>query len=97
MLDTAGGPVKSAILTAAIETAQQQRVLAAIDPTDLVDLASALIRILSFKTEETAVARFLEGFFRERDYRVDVQEVEPGRPQTTATLPGTGGGVSLML
>ncbi|MGH7389468.1 MAG: M20 family metallopeptidase [Candidatus Rokuibacteriota bacterium] len=97
MLDTGDGPVKSAILTAVIETAQQQRVLAAIDAADLVDLASALIRIPSFKTEETPVARFLEGFFRERDYRVDVQEVEPGRLRTIATLPGTGGGASLML
>jgi acetylornithine deacetylase len=96
MLDTGGGPVKSAILTAVIETARQ-RVLAAIDPADLVDLASALIRIPSFKTEETPVARFLERFFRERDYRVDVQEVESGRLQTIATLPGTGGGASLML
>jgi acetylornithine deacetylase len=73
-----------------IETAQQ-RVLSAIDPADLVDLASALIRIPSFKTEETPVARFLERFFRERDYRVDVQEIESGRLQTIATLPGTGG------
>ena len=75
----------------------QQRVLAEIDPVALVDLASALIRIPSFKTEETPVARFLAQFFRERDYRVELQEIEPGRLQTIATLPGTGGGASLML
>ena len=85
------------ILASMSDRALQQRVLAEVDPGALVDLASALIRIPSFKTEETAVARVLEGFFRERDYRVELQEIEPGRFQTIATLPGTGGGASLML
>jgi acetylornithine deacetylase len=72
-------------------------VLANVDKRELVDLASALIRIPSFKTEETAVALFLEEFFRERGYDVDLQEIEPGRFQTIATLRGAGGGASLML
>jgi len=72
-------------------------VLARVDSYELVELASDLIRIPSFKTEETAVARFLADFFRKRDYTVDVQEIEPGRLQTIATLRGTGGGASLML
>jgi acetylornithine deacetylase len=72
-------------------------VLAAVDRRELIDLASALIRIPSFKTEETAVARFLDAFFRERGYQVDLQEIEPGRLQTIATLRGTGGGAHLML
>jgi acetylornithine deacetylase len=71
--------------------------LAQVDRQELIDLASALIRIPSFKTEETPVARFLETFFRERGYDVDLQEIEPGRCQTIATLRGTGGGASLML
>src|SRR5215470_2874264 len=71
--------------------------LAYVDPRELVELASDLIRIPSFKTEETAVARFLEKFFRDRGYRVDLQEIELGRFQTIATWPGTGGGASLML
>jgi len=71
--------------------------LAHVDARELIDLASALIRIPSFKTEETAVARFLEAFFLERGYEVDLQEIEPGRYQTIATLRGTGGGASLML
>jgi acetylornithine deacetylase len=79
------------------DRAAQERVLAQVDPADLVGLASALIRIPSFKTEETPVARFLAPYFRERDYRVELQEVEPGRLQAIATLPGTGGGASLML
>ena len=80
-----------------MDAAIRDRVLAAVDPTALIDLASALIRIPSFKTEETAVARFLADFFRDREYRVDLQEIEPGRFQTIATFPGTGGGASLML
>jgi len=72
-------------------------VLKHVDAGELVDLASDLIRIPSFKTEETAVARFLEAFFRRRGYDVDLQEIEPGRFQTIATLRGTGGGASLML
>ena len=76
---------------------QTLAVLALVDPRELVDLASALIRIPSFKTEETQVALFLQKFFRSRDYAVDLQEIEPGRFQTIATLRGTGGGASLML
>ena len=72
-------------------------VLGRIESQDLVDLASALIRIPSFKTEETQVALFLEAFFRQRGYDVELQEIEPGRFQTIATLRGTGGGASLML
>ncbi len=72
-------------------------VLGHVDPRELVDLASALIRIPSFKTEETPVALFLEEYFRPRGYDVDLQEIEPGRLQTIATLRGTGGGASLML
>jgi len=75
----------------------RERVLARVDRRELVDLASALIRIPSFKTEETEVARFLADFFRPRGYDVDLQEIEPGRFQTIATLRGAGGGASLML
>ena len=77
--------------------ARTRAVLAHVDPRELVDLASALIRIPSFKTEETPVALFLDEFFRSRGYEVDLQEIEPGRLQTIATLRGTGGGASLML
>src|SRR5437868_5311657 len=72
-------------------------VLSNIDSRELIDLASALIRIPSFKTEETPVARFLADFFSTRGYDVELQEIEPGRFQTIATLRGTGGGASLML
>ena len=62
----------------------------------MLGLLSRLIKIPSFKGEETAVAHFLARFLRRRGYQVDLQEVEPGRFQTIATLKGTGGGKSLM-
>ena len=74
-----------------------ERVLACVDERAIVALASDLIRIPSFKPDETPVAAYLSDFFRERGYRTDIQEVEPGRLQTIVTLPGTGGGKSLML
>jgi acetylornithine deacetylase len=77
-------------------TPAAQEILAQVDQQAIVDLASELIRIPSFKTEETPVARWLADFCRERGYQVDLQEVEPGRFQTIARLPGSGGGKSLM-
>ena len=74
----------------------EEQVLQRINTKDLVELASELIRIPSFKTEETPVAEFLADYFRPRGYTVELQEVEPGRFQTVATLPGTGGGNRLM-
>ena len=60
---------------------------AQVDPADLVGLASALIRIPSFKTEETPVARFLAPFFRECDYRVELHEVDPGASRRSPRCP----------
>jgi len=80
-----------------MDQARQQQVLAHVDQDAMLELASALIRIPSFKMEETPVAEYLADFFRPRGYQVDLQEIEPGRFQTIATLTGTGGGPSLML
>jgi acetylornithine deacetylase len=80
-----------------MDHAPQQQVLAHVDRQAIIELASALIRIPSFKTQETPVAEYLADFFRPRGYQVDLQEIEPGRLQTIATLAGTGGGASLML
>jgi acetylornithine deacetylase len=74
-----------------------ERVVAEVSRDALIDLASRLVRIPSFCPDETPVARFLHGYFRERGYAVQLQEVEPGRSQTIATWRGTGGGRSLML
>ena len=73
-----------------------QAVLAAVDRDDMLDLAKQMLRIPSFKTEETELARFMAGYLGERGYDVQLQEVEPGRFQTIATLKGEGGGKSLM-
>ncbi len=75
----------------------QSKIIDQVDENAIVNLASELIKIPSFKLEETPVANFLADFFNERGYKVDLQEVEPGRFQTIATLEGTGGGQSLML
>ena len=74
-----------------------QKLMDAVDSEGMLNLAQELIRIPSFKTEETEVARFLSGFLEQRGYDVQMQEVEPGRFQTVAVLRGTGGGKSLML
>ena len=57
----------------------QTKIINQVDENAIVDLASELIKIPSFKLEETPVANFLADFFNERGYKVDLQEVEPGR------------------
>ena len=77
-------------------TSDAQKILDAIDRDAMLVLAQELIKIPSPKTEETAVARYIADILRPHGYEVDLQEVEPGRFQTVATLRGTGGGKSLM-
>ena len=74
-----------------------QNIIDSVDREEMLNLAQDLIRIPSFKTEESDVARFLGDYLGERGYEVQLQEVEPGRFQTVAILRGTGGGKSLML
>lgn len=78
------------------EPTVRARVLEQIKKDEVVALCTDLLAIPSFKTEETPVARYLADFFERRGYRVDRQEVEPGRFQTVAVLEGSGGGKSLM-
>ena len=73
-----------------------ETILNAVDTSAMLDLAQEMVRIPSFKTEESDLARFLAEFLGSRGYQVDLQEVDPGRFQTIATLKGTGGGKSLM-
>ncbi len=74
-----------------------EALLNSVDTSAMLDLAQEMVRIPSFKTEESDLARFLAEFLGSRGYEVDLQEVDPGRFQTIATLKGTGGGKSLML
>ncbi|HZS33311.1 MAG TPA: M20/M25/M40 family metallo-hydrolase [Methylomirabilota bacterium] len=75
----------------------KDRILEAIDPGEVIDLAKELVRIPSYTTEETPVARYLDDVFRREGLESRLQEVDPGRFQTIARLPGAGGGRSLML
>ena len=63
----------------------------------LVDLGSEILRIPSFKGDESVLAQWLARYFDDRGYEVDVQTVAPGREQTIARLRGRGGGRHLML
>jgi len=64
---------------------------------EILSLAKDLIRIPSFTTEETEVAKFLAKFMEENGLEVELQEVNPGRYQTLGRIPGSGGGKTLML
>jgi len=72
------------------------KILSNIRRNELIDLASDCVRIPSFKGEETPLAMYLSGWFEQRGYDVELDEVEEGRFQTIATLRGKGGGKSLM-
>lgn len=75
----------------------KDQILARLDPDAVVQLAKDLVKIPSFTTEETECARFLHDLFRREGFESELQEVDPGRFQTVARLPGAGGGKSLML
>ena len=80
-----------------MSTDTARKLMDSVDREEMLRLAEDLVRIPSFKTEETDAARFLGDFLAQRGYEVELQEVEPGRFQTIATLKGNGGGKSLML
>src|SRR5580698_9024159 len=75
---------------------ESSAVLESITPDKLIGLAGELIKIPSFRREETPIAQWLAEYFGARGYEVDLQEIDPGRFQTIATLKGSGGGKSLM-
>lgn len=62
----------------------------------LAELGCEILRVPSFKGEESDLARWLAAYFDERGYEVDLQEISPGRLQTIAVLRGRGGGRTLM-
>jgi acetylornithine deacetylase len=67
-----------------------------IDRDRLVDWASKAIAIPSFTGSEEALARFVQATFEELGLQVQWQQVEEGRANVLGTLPGAGGGPSLM-
>ncbi len=78
-------------------TIDTQRILDHVDTNAIVDLAKELIRIPSFKGEESDCARFLVNYLKDRGFQAELQEVEPGRFNAIGRLRGKGGGKSLML
>ena len=78
-------------------TDAQQRVLGCVDDEEIVRLASELIRIPSFTTEETPCAEWLANYLTVAGLEVELQEIQPGRKQTIARLRGSAGGRSIML
>ena len=62
----------------------------------MVELGKSLVKIPSFIGEETPLARWVASYLSDRDYDVELQEVEKGWFQTVATLKGSGQGTSIM-
>ncbi len=67
-------------------------------------LAQQLVRIDSVNPSlvpgaagEKEIAGFVAEFLKGHGVEADVEEVAPGRPNVVSTLPGTGGGPSLLL
>lgn len=80
----------------------EQDILQSIHQVDVVQIASDLIKIPSYsflKEQEKQVALYLYQRFLEEDIPVELLEVEPGRFNVSARLPGkeNGKGKSLML
>ena len=73
----------------AVPAELRKQVLARIDDDEAVRLASDLIRIPSFTTEETPCAEWLAGYLDDQGLAVTLQEIEPGRRQTIARRSGT--------
>jgi len=73
------------------------RVVERVNEDEVVKFAGDICRFPSPVKEETPLSRWLQKFFEERDYEVEMQEVIPGNWQVIARLPGTGGGRDMML
>ncbi len=71
-------------------------VLAFLGQDQVLAIAQDLIRIPSPTESEREVASHIAGLLRREGFRVELPEVEPGRPQVIARLPGRGRGRSLM-
>ena len=74
----------------------KERILAEIHPDEVLEFARELVRIPSYTTDETPVARFIDAFVRREGLESSLQETDPGRFQTIGRLRGRGGAPSLM-
>ncbi len=73
-----------------------EMILEKIKKEEVVSLASEMVKIPSFTTQETECALFVAEYLRKSGFKVELQEVDPGRLQTIAWLKGKGGGRSIM-
>jgi acetylornithine deacetylase/succinyl-diaminopimelate desuccinylase-like protein len=74
--------------------AAKDRILAALVPDEIVDLAKALVRIPSYTTDETPVARFLDQLFRREGLESLLQEVDPGASRCWRGFPAPAAGAA---
>jgi len=74
-----------------------QSIVNSIDEDEVVKLACDLIRIPSPTEAEQDAMEFVEGLFDREGIESYRQEVEPGRFQLVARIPGNGGSSSFML
>ena len=73
-----------------------ESVQAQIHEDEVMGFCKDILRIPSFTTEEVEVANFIKKFLEKEGFESRLQEVDPGRVQVIARLPGSGGGKSLM-
>src|SRR5690554_2304103 len=94
-LNAGGTTVESGLLPAGI----RDRILAQIKENEVVDLVKRLVEIPSHRfapRQETDVAEYLMREFQAEGIESYMQDVEDGRCNVVARLPGRGAGPSLM-
>lgn len=82
------------------ESELREQIKNSISEEELVRLTSDMIRIPSYagiKEQETGVARYIKSVFDREGIECRLEEVEDGRCNAIAVLPGSGGGKCLLL
>jgi len=77
-------------------TKSVEEILRKIKQEDVISLARDMVKIPSFTTQETECATYVAEYLKRNGFKVELQEVDPGRFQTVAWLKGKGDGKSLM-
>lgn len=75
---------------------ERERVLEYVDNDELIDLTGELARFRSFSDHEKECAEWLADYMDRNGLEVELQEVEPNRPNVIGRLRGDGSGASLM-
>lgn len=82
------------------EAERKEKLKQGINQEELVKMTEDMIRIPSFagiENQETGVARYIKSVCDREGIQCRLEEVEDGRCNVIATLPGTGGGKTLLL